>query len=94
LPSGIGKFDGCLSRTWLKVGTYLDFSQESVRRKFYSATGTPVYLGTDGSVPTGSVPNCYHFITDAVSADNYALNLGSGADFTVTGALVQASTVP
>lgn len=37
----------------------LDFTQVSVRRKFISATGKPVNLGSDGSTPFGSQPLIY-----------------------------------
>jgi hypothetical protein len=41
---------------WIAPGTYIDFSQVANRRKFISASHTPVYLGANGELPTGSSP--------------------------------------
>jgi len=59
--------------------TYLDFSQEANRLKFFDAFGYPVDLGEDGSTPTGSQPLIY------INNDfHLGTNLGSGGDFTPT----------
>ena len=59
--------------------TYLDFSQEANRLKFFDAFGYPVDLGEDGSTPTGSQPLIY------INNDfHLGTNLGSGGGFTPT----------
>ena len=59
--------------------TYLDFSQEANRLKFFDAFGYPVDLGEDGSTPTGSQPLIY------INNDfPLGTNLGSGGNFTPT----------
>ena len=59
--------------------TYLDFSQEANRLKFFDAFGYPVDLGEDGSTPTGSQPLIY------INNDfHLGTNLGSGGNFTPT----------
>ena len=43
-----------LADYWMDFGTFIDLSLESNRRKFSTADGLPMYLGPDGSIPTGS----------------------------------------
>eukprot|EP00951_Prasinocladus_malaysianus_P002741 scaffold19422_cov43-Prasinocladus_malaysianus.AAC.1 len=55
---------------------FLDMSVEANRRKFVSASGAPVLLGVDGSLPTGNAPDIY------LSGDSgnwtSGVNFGSG----------------
>lgn len=86
---GTEKLNGDLADLWFAL-TYIDLSVESNRRKFISATGKPVDLGSDGSTPTGSQPII--FLKNSVSS--WETNVGSGGGFTENGALTAASSSP
>jgi hypothetical protein len=45
----------------LSGNEFLDFDQESVRRMFVSASGDPIWLGTDGSGGSGTTPDLYMY---------------------------------
>ena len=92
--TGSGKLDGCLAEYYFAAGQYLDFSNVYQRRKFISASGKPVYLGADGSVPTGTAPTVYQRVADGAAVATFATNLGSGGDFSITGTLATGSTSP
>jgi hypothetical protein len=92
--SGLLKMDGCLAEVYFAPGQFLDFSVEANRRKFISALGKPVYLGTDGSLPTGTTPLVYQRLADMEAIANFATNRGTGGDFTISGALTTGSTSP
>ncbi len=80
--SGAGaiyKHEGAISELYFDPTTYMDLSVESNRRKFISASGLPVPLGADGSLPTGNQPILY--LPDGDASDNK----GSGGDFTAVG---------
>lgn len=88
INSGGGvRLNGCLSEFWY-AQEYVDFSVEANRRKFISNSGKPVSLGEDGSAPTGTQPLIY-----APDGDP-STNLGSGGDFTITGALTECASSP
>jgi alpha-tubulin suppressor-like RCC1 family protein len=84
--------NGNVSEVYFAPGQTLDFSNINNVRKFYSATGKPVYLGPTGSVPTGTQPAVY-FKSPAAS---FGTNSGSGGTpFTVTnGPLTTSSDKP
>jgi len=87
---GSYKLDGELADMWMDFGSYIDLADKSNRRKFISTTGLPMYLGPDGSIPTGSKPAI--FLTgDAVS---FSSNQGSAGGFTEHGALLPADSQP
>lgn len=52
------QFTGELAEVWF-TDSKIDLSSSTNRQKFYSATGYPVDLGSDGSTPTGSQPVVY-----------------------------------
>ena len=88
-----GPFDqlnGDLADLWIDYDTYIDFSVEANRRKFIDSGGNPVYLGDDGSIPTGSAPEIF------LSGDtvDWHTNKGTGGGFTENGALTDAATSP
>ncbi len=87
--SGASKFDGDMSEFYL-TDEFLDLDVEANRRKFISAGGKPVELGSDGSDPTGTAPLIYFSGT----TDSWHTNKGSGGGFTENGALTTASTSP
>ncbi len=83
------KFNGDMADLYLNTAEYLDLSVAANRAKF-ARGGRPVDLGPDGSLPTGSQPTIF-LKGPAVS---FATNLGSGGNFTVSGALTDAATPP
>lgn len=87
VSDGTLKFNGCLSEIFFHT-SYLDLSVESNRRKFITANGRCAFLGANGSLPLGVQPLIY------VPNGDPSTNLGSGGNFTVTGTLDVASTVP
>lgn len=86
--SGSLPFNGCLTEIWFDDGLYLDFSSAATRRKFIDQHGMPVYLGPTGATPTGAAPVIY------IPNGNGAQNQGAGADFTPSGAVATASSIP
>jgi len=82
--------NGCLSEVYINEAEYLDITVESNRRKFISAGGKPVELGSDGSDPTGTAPIIY--LPNVYTS--FQTNAGSGGNFTVTGALTDCATAP
>lgn len=84
------KLNGSIVDLWFNT-TYLDISQASNRAKFIDQTTLrPVPLGAKGELPTGSQPLLYLGRDYA----NFQTNLGSGGNFTVTGALERGTTSP
>jgi hypothetical protein len=69
---------------------FLNFNTASNRRKFITADGKPVDLGSDGSTPTGTAPIIF---LDGATA-SWHTNKGSGGGFTEVGALTDASSSP
>lgn len=90
--SDANRFDGGMADFYF-AQEYLDITVKANRRLFIDPAGKPVDLGSDGSTPTRSQPICF-FKADAAMPDNFANNLGSGGNFSVTGALANASTSP
>lgn len=86
--------DGCLAELYFASGQYLDFSIVANRRRFISANGKPVWLGTDGAIPTGTAPIIYQRVADGAAVATFATNLGTGGDFSITGTLATGSTSP
>lgn len=83
------KLNGDLADFWLSVTTRYDLSVEANRRKFISAAGKPVNLGSDGSAP-GVTPII--FLSGATAT--WHTNKGSGGGFTENGALTDAASSP
>jgi len=84
-------WNGDLAETYF-TDEYLDISIEANRRKFITATGTPVDLGSDGSTPTGTQPRIY--MSGDASVWNAGTNKGSGGNFTMNGSVVDSSNEP
>ena len=92
--SGSNKLNGVLADLYFAPGQYLDFSNPYFRRKFISASGKPVHLGTTGALPTGTAPIVYQHLDDGEAVANFATNRGTGGDFTINGTLTTGSTSP
>lgn len=87
-------FDGAIAEFYFAPNQFIDLSVVSNRRKFISASGKPVNLGTDGSAPTGSVPLFYLHLDDGETVNNFATNRAGNGDFSVNGTLSTAATSP
>ena len=92
--TGINKLSGGLAELYFAPNQYLDFSIETNRRKFITATGKPAPLGTDGAAPTGTAPIMYLHLNDGEAVANFATNRGTGGNLSITGTLDTASTSP
>ena len=88
-PIGITKHNGDLADLYV-ASEFIDFTVEANRRKFISAAGKPVNLGSDGSTPTGTAP--LMFFSGSTVA--WHTNKGSGGGFTANGALTDSTTSP
>ncbi len=88
-PGGNNKMNGDVADLWFD-DVYIDFSTEANRRKFIDSRKKPVFLGTDGSGPTGTAPSL--FLSGATSA--WHTNDGSGGGLTLTGTLTTSSSSP
>lgn len=84
---GSSLYNGSMAEIWLDP-SYIDFSVEANRRKFIDASGKPVSLGADGSLPTGSAPAVY--LKDP--AATFGNNSGAGGNFTINGAFVDTES--
>lgn len=84
------QYSGDLADLWVDYGTYIDLSVEANRRKFISESGMPMYLGPDGSIPTGEKPEVF-LSGDTIS---FHSNRGSGGGFTENGEITTAATQP
>lgn len=91
---GTNKTNGCIAELYFAPGQYLDFSILANRRKFISASGKPVHLGTTGALPTGTAPLIYHHLDNGEAVANFATNRGTGGSFSITGTLDTASSSP
>ena len=91
---GGNRLNGVLAELDFAPGEYLDFSLTANRRKYISASGKPVHLGTAGALPTGTSPLVYLHLDDGEAVANFATNRGTGGDFTITGTLDTGSTSP
>ena len=82
---GQSSFAGAVAEVYYAPNQFVDFDIESNRRLFLNADGTPVDLGSDGSTPTGTSPMIYLSLREGETADQFAVNRGSGADLSVVG---------
>ena len=83
------KFNGDLSEVYIG-NEFLDLSVVANRRKFISAAGDPVFMGSSGQLPTGSAPMIYL----SGPTVNWHLNASGRGTFVESGALTTASSVP
>ena len=86
-----GKFNGCMAELWFN-DSRVDLSASLTA--FRSSGGFPVDLGADGSTPIGSQPVVYCHIDDGGDVTDFAVNLGTGEDFTIVGTLATSDTSP
>lgn len=70
------------------IPEFLDITVVSNRRKFIDANGDPVFLGNDGSLPTGGQSAVYM----SGSSPDAGINGGYGGDFVETGTFQHGET--
>jgi hypothetical protein len=89
--TGSSVFTGDMYDLWYAPGQYVDFSIQANRRKFIDAGGSPVSLGANGNIPTGTAPAIFLH----GGASTFGTNQGTAGDiFTVTGTLTDATAPP
>ena len=90
LQQNANKFPGNVGDYWLDLGVNVDFTDATNREKFRSSGGKPVFLGADGSLPTGSAPDAF-FSGDHAA---YHTNKGSGGGMTEVGTIGDGGFYP
>ena len=95
-PARFGSLSGAsqwlnaeLSEFWW-TNTFIDFTVAANIQKFRTSSGKPVFLGSNGQIPTGTAPLIYM----SGNAANFATNFGTGGAFTVSGSLTDAASSP
>lgn len=87
--------NGCLADVYFAPNQELNFNDLSNVRKFITDKGKPANLLPNGSGPTGAPPIMFHHISPGENPANFALNRGSGGNFSMLdGALTAGSTSP
>jgi hypothetical protein len=89
-PDGGAKLSADIADLYINFADSFDLSVVANRRKFISAAGKPVFLGADGSLPTGAAPAVF---LSGPTAD-WHTNKGAGGGFTENGALTDGAVVP
>ncbi|WP_158401949.1 LamG-like jellyroll fold domain-containing protein [Celeribacter indicus] len=82
--------DANLAEFWFDAGTYLDLSLSENREKFINSARNPVFLGNDGSLPTGGAPDIFL----SGDTDHWHINKGTSGAFTEVGTLSSATSSP
>jgi len=90
LVGGTLYFQGAMSEFYYSDSESIDLSVEANRRKFRSAGGDPVDLGSDGSTPTGNAPRIY--LKSIYSS--FTTNSGTGGNFTKYGTSAFTTATP
>jgi hypothetical protein len=80
-----------IAQLYINLAEWLDITNVTNRRKFITAGGLAVNLGTDGSIPTGNKPTV--FCNDAVTSWHLNKNTVAGG-FTLNGTLTDAPSNP
>ena len=81
-----------LAEFYLNTVNWLDLSNPSNVALFRNpSTGLPVSLGSNGSLPTNSVPAIYLTLPATGSTDQFAANNGAGGSFVISGTLSRAA---
>lgn len=92
-PAGGGTMAACIAEFWFYPGQWLDFSVEANRRLFTTGSA-PAYMGGSGQSPIGTAPPLYLHIADGEAVANFAVNKGTGGDFSITGTLATCGSSP
>lgn len=65
--AGTSFFSGDIYVVWFSATTNLEFNTSSVRRLFADPNLTPIFLGRNGELPTGTAPILFHAYDDYTS---------------------------
>jgi hypothetical protein len=82
---------------WLKFGVALDLSDAEVAAKLLRVSdGTPVALGANGELVTGTQPDLFlHVNSSQTDGNQFAINRGSGGTLTRVGnSISMSSSIP
>jgi hypothetical protein len=81
--SGVGDYGDIASfgDYWLD-NRFINLTDESNRRKFITTDKTPVSLGTNGQIPTGSSPKIFLSTSKTGSINDFLSNKGTGGSWT------------
>lgn len=88
------KMEADISDFYFNSAEFIDLSVTANRRKFISADVKPVFLGADGSLPTGTAPILFLSLAQGGAVSSFATNKGTGGGMTITGTLTEAGTSP
>ena len=89
---GAAKFNGCLAEIIFWPATYASLDTEANRRLLVGADGKPV--DPAAAIAAWGTPIVHQHIDDGGAAADFATNLGSGGDFTITGTLDVCDSSP
>lgn len=92
--NGGTKFNGCIAEFYFTMGQYIDLSNATNLAKLRNNANKPVNLGVTGTAPGLGTPNIYCRVNSVGTASDFATNLGSGGNFTITGSLDLGSDSP
>lgn len=91
---GASRLNAYVADFYLNLAEYLDISVAANLQKFRSTLGKPVNLGSTGSLPTGTAPIQLFRCANGASASTFSTNLGTGGNYSITGALTVAPSSP
>lgn len=81
-----GRLNGELAEVYFNPGVYIDLSVAANDLKFGKGNrATP--LGQQGTLPTGASPAIYLHLEEFQGGATFAINRGTGGNFTITGSL-------
>ncbi len=83
-----------MSEFYFNMSQTLDLTNGANILKFRTSGGAPANLGINGAVPTGTAPAIYLSVSASDDASQFAINRGTGGDFTITGVLTKSSSSP
>jgi len=83
---GTNKYFGAMSEVWIDLANYNDIREASVRAGFHTPGLAPKYLGAQGELATGAVPDMYY-----PNGDPSDDKSGNGNNMSITGALVSTA---
>lgn len=76
--------DLCVGDAWINpMPSFTDLTLSENRRKFIDASGTPIYLGANGELPTGSSPIVFLSVDPGGSPAAILNNKGTGGNFSL-----------
>lgn len=87
-------WNGCIAELYMNALEYLDISVAANLAKLRNTDNTPATINSDASSVTGTAPLVYLHLDSGETVNNFALNTGTGGNYTTTGTQVRCSTSP